>query len=479
MLMGKSRSVGRIRCAVAVSAIALTLLIAGVASAQDATPIPYEPGNDLASLGGSLVSDGSSTVGPLTEAVAEEFGIMLSEEGGSEVQVEVSISGTGGGFERFCAGETDLQNASRAISEEEIALCQQGGVYYFEFEVAFDGIAVVVNPENDFVECLTVEQLNMMWKPEGFATMWNEIDPSFPEEPIVLYGPGTDSGTFDYFTNAINGEGASMTDYSPSEDDNQLVLGVDSNALGYFGLAYYENNADQLKLVAVDSGSGCVSPSAETVADGSYAPLSRPLFVYLNAESLGRPEVQEFARLPGQRITAGQMLDTFSPVETYLEDQPGWRQRLPAKPRTARVKHSLSKELCDRGLVCLLCLRTGPNACSMWLAVRGTAGKCGEWFEENGDGDGKPPAWQPRLEKHGRLRSFAPSARRRKDRRTAVAGMRGRFGDHDRRIIVILLTEALRFFATESVVNFLFSSKWTALFENTSRSASCRSFRQQ
>ena len=306
-----------------------------MASAQDATPIPYEPGNDLASLGGSLVSDGSSTVGPLTEAVAEEFGIMLSEEGGSEVQVEVSISGTGSGFERFCAGETDLQNASRAISEEEIALCQQGGVYYFEFEVAFDGIAVVVNPENDFVECLTVEQLNMMWKPEGFATMWNEIDPSFPEEPIVLYGPGTDSGTFDYFTNAINGEeGASMTDYSPSEDDNQLVLGVagDSNALGYFGLAYYENNADQLKLVAVDSGSGCVSPSAETVADGSYAPLSRPLFVYLNAESLGRPEVQEFARFWPTPLLAADVGYVSSPVETYLEDQPSWRQRLPATP---------------------------------------------------------------------------------------------------------------------------------------------------
>jgi phosphate transport system substrate-binding protein len=308
-----------------VAALLTGLAAIGGVDAQDATPIPYEPGTDLGSLSGSVVSDGSSTVGPLTEAVAEEFGLTVADAGG-DVQVEVSISGTGGGFERFCNGETDLQNASRAIGEDEIALCAENGVDYFEFEVAYDGLAVVVNPENDFVECLTIEQLNMMWKPEGAATMWNEIDPSFPEEPIVLYGPGTDSGTFDFFTDVVNGEeGVSTTDYSPSEDDNQLVLGVagDANALGYFGLAYYENNADQLKLVAIDGGNGCVAPSAETVADGTYAPLSRPLYVYLNAESLARPEVQEFARfyLANASWLAADVGYVSSPIDTYLADQ--------------------------------------------------------------------------------------------------------------------------------------------------------------
>jgi phosphate transport system substrate-binding protein len=311
---------------VAAAAIAFTISASGLAGAQDATPMPYEPGNDLGSLEGSVIADGSSTVGPMTEAVAEEFGIMLGDEGGGDVQVEVSISGTGGGFERFCNGETDLQNASRAIGEDEIAACEENGVSYFEFEVAYDGLAVVVNPANDFVECLTVEQLNMMWKPEDAATMWNEIDPSFPEEPIVLYGPGTDSGTFDYFTSVINGEeGVSTTNYSPSEDDNQLVLGVagDENALGYFGLAYYENNADQLKLVSIDGGNGCVEPSAETVGDGTYAPLSRPLYVYVNAESLTRPEVQEFMRfyLANAALLATDVGYVPSPAQTYLEDQ--------------------------------------------------------------------------------------------------------------------------------------------------------------
>jgi phosphate transport system substrate-binding protein len=325
VLTGKNLTIRRIVGMVAAAAFLVTLSVSGIAGAQDATPIPYEPGAELASLSGTVVSDGSSTVGPMTEAVAEEFGIMIGEVGGN-VQVEVSISGTGGGFERFCAGETDLQNASRAISEDEVGLCTDGGVDYYEFEVAYDGMAVVVNPENDFVECLTVEQLNQMWRPEDTATMWNEVDPSFPEEPIVLYGPGTDSGTFDYFTDVINGEeGVSTTNYSPSEDDNQLVLGVagDENALGYFGLAYYENNADQLKLVAVDDGDGCVTPSAETVGDGTYTPLSRPLYVYVNAESLTRPEIQEFVRfyLANASFLAADVGYVSSPAGTYLEDQ--------------------------------------------------------------------------------------------------------------------------------------------------------------
>jgi phosphate transport system substrate-binding protein len=306
-------------------AVVLSLSLSTAAVAQD-EPAAYEPGTDLGSLGGSIVTDGSSTVGPMTEAVAEEFAIMLSENDGGDMQIEISISGTGGGFERFCNGETDLQNASREIRESEIENCAANGVEYFEFEVAYDGIAVVVNPENDFVECLTVDQLNMIWRPDDRASMWNEIDPSFPEETIVLYGPGTDSGTFDYFTGEINGEeGVSTTDYSPSEDDNQLVIGVsgDRNALGYFGLAYYENNADALKLVGVDSGNGCVSPTPETVGDGSYAPLSRPLYIYVNAASLERPEVQEFMRfyLAEAAVLAADVGYVASPGETYVQDQ--------------------------------------------------------------------------------------------------------------------------------------------------------------
>ncbi|MGE3797834.1 MAG: PstS family phosphate ABC transporter substrate-binding protein [Thermomicrobiales bacterium] len=309
-----------------VLAIAVMIGLAGVATAQDATPLPYTPGNDLATLSGTIVADGSSTVGPMTEAVAEEFAIMLDEEGGGDVQSEISVSGTGGGFERFCAGETDLQNASRAISEEEAALCTESGVEFYEFEIAYDGMAVVVNTSNDFVDCLTVEQLHQMWRPDEPATNWNQIDSSFPDSEIRLYGPGTDSGTFDYFTNVVNGdEGVSTTNYFPSEDDNQLVQGVsgDENALGYFGLAYYENNADSLKLVGVDGGNGCVLPSAETVGDGSYTPLSRPLFIYVNAESLDRTEVQEFVRfyLANASFLAGDVGYVASPAETYLADQ--------------------------------------------------------------------------------------------------------------------------------------------------------------
>lgn len=300
-------------------AMALTVSFGGV-MAQDGV-VPYEPSEGVSDLSGTIVADGSSTVGPITEAVAEEFASVASG-----VQLEVSISGTGGGFERFCNGETDLQNASRSIKDEEAALCAENGVEYYAFEIAYDGIAVVVNPENDFVECLTVDQLKLMWQPEDAATSWNQIDPSFPDEPIALYGPGTASGTFDYFTGEIVGEeGSSTTNYLPSEDDNQLVEGVsgDANALGYFGLAYYEQNADRLKLVGIDGGNGCVEPTAEAVADGTYAPLSRPLFLYVNAASLERPEVQEFLTfyLASAGELAGDVGYVSSPDQIYADDQ--------------------------------------------------------------------------------------------------------------------------------------------------------------
>ena len=300
--------------------LALTVSLGGV-MAQDATPLPYEAPEGAGDLSGTIVADGSSTVGPITEAMAEEFATIASD-----VQLEVSISGTGGGFERFCNGETDLQNASRESKEEEAAACEANGVDYYVFEVAYDGIAIVVNPENDFVDCLTVDQLKLMWQPENPATNWNQIDASFPDQPISLYGPGTSSGTFDYFTAEIVGEeGSSTTNYLPSEDDNQLVEGVagDANALGYFGLAYYEQNADRLKLVAVDSGNGCVEPTRDSVRDLTYSPLSRPLFVYVNAESIQRPEVQEFLKfyIGSARELVADVGYVASPDQVYADDQ--------------------------------------------------------------------------------------------------------------------------------------------------------------
>ncbi|MBD1998633.1 PstS family phosphate ABC transporter substrate-binding protein [Leptolyngbya sp. FACHB-541] len=252
---------------------------------------PAEGGGDLS---GTIAIDGSSTVFPISEAMAEEF--MAANNG---VQVTVGTSGTGGGFEKFCAGETQISNASRIIEADEIAACEAAGIEFIELPVAQDALTVVVNPENDWAECMTIEQLNTMWAPEAQGTVsnWNQVDPSFPDAPLALYGPGTDSGTFDYFTDVVNGEeGASRGDYTSSEDDNVIVQGVvgDPNALGYFGYAYYEENADSLKAVQVDGGEGCVAPSAETVLDGSYAPLSRPLFIYVSTAALEEPHIQEF-----------------------------------------------------------------------------------------------------------------------------------------------------------------------------------------
>ena len=233
--------------------------------------------------GGLITADGSSTVGPFTTKAAEDW----KADGGGDVTV--GISGTGGGFERFCAGETDISNASRAIDEDEVALCEENGVEYVELQVATDALTNVVNVENDWATCLTVEQLNAIWKPGSKVDNWNQIDSSFPDVPLKLYGAGTDSGTFDYFTDAINGEeGASRTDYSATEDDNVTVQGVagDRGALGYFGFSYFEENQDTLKALEVDGGSGCVAPSVASAQDDSYTPLSRPLYMYVKLSSL-------------------------------------------------------------------------------------------------------------------------------------------------------------------------------------------------
>ena len=248
--------------------------------------------SDGASVSGTIRIDGSSTVGPLTEAAAEAF-----QGENTDVRVTVGTSGTGGGFEKFCAGETDISDASREIEDDEIAACRDSGIAYEAFQVANDGISVVVNPENDWAQCLTVEQLKTIWNTGSKVKSWKDVDPSFPDEELTLYGPGTDSGTFDFFTDKINGEeGASRSDYNATEDDNVTVQGVsgDKGGLGYFGLSYLEQNGDKLKGVEVDGGRGCVAPSSETVQDGSYAPLSRPLFIYVKADSLRKAEVEAF-----------------------------------------------------------------------------------------------------------------------------------------------------------------------------------------
>jgi len=259
------------------------------ATAEETTDTGAFPEEDLS---GTVRADGSSTVAPLVSLAAERF---RREEPG--VKVTVGISGTGGGFERFCRGETDLSNASRKIEEDEIAACKKKGIDYLELQIANDGLSVVVNNGNDWAKCLTVEQLKKIWQPGSKIKNWKDADPSFPSQKLTLYGPGTDSGTFDYFTDAIVGEeGASRSDYTASEDDNVIVRGVsgEKGALGYFGLSYLESNEGKLKGVGVDGGDGCVSPSVQTVQDGTYKPLSRPLFTYVKKSSLEKLEVDAF-----------------------------------------------------------------------------------------------------------------------------------------------------------------------------------------
>lgn len=270
-----------------IAAAALALSACGGQSAGGTTG-----GDSTASgLSGAVTADGSSTVGPLTEAAADLF-----REQEPNVNVSVATSGTGGGFKAFCAGETDISNASRPIKDEEAAECEANGIEYTEIVAANDGLSVIINPENDWATDLTVEQLNKIWGPEseGVVTSWADVDPSFPDVPLVLFGAGTDSGTFDYFTAAINGEeGAIRTDYSPSEDDNITIQGVagEEGAIGFLGLSYVEENEGVIVAASVDG----VAPSTETVQDGTYTPLGRPLFIYVKHESYtDLPQVKAF-----------------------------------------------------------------------------------------------------------------------------------------------------------------------------------------
>lgn len=277
--------------------------------------------------------DGSSTVYPITEAVAEEF----QKAKKNAVKVTVGISGTGGGFKKFCRGETDISDASRPILKAEMEACKAAGIEYMELPIAYDAMTVVINPKNSWIKSLTVADLKKMWEPgaQTKITKWNQVNPAWPDQPLKLFGPGADSGTFDYFTEAIVGKAkSSRGDYTASEDDNVLVQGVarDVGALGYFGLAYYEENKDKLKAVPIVPAEGKlgVLPSLKTVEDGSYQPLSRPIFIYVNAKSADKPEVKEF-------------------VEFYLKDGAKLAKEvkyvpLPAKAYEVTAEHFKSKK---------------------------------------------------------------------------------------------------------------------------------------
>jgi phosphate transport system substrate-binding protein len=289
------------------AALALTATFAFAACGGGASPSPTATGTaptdgatdepSMAPLSGTVTIDGSSTVYPITEIVAEEF-----HNANDGVQVPVAFAGTGGGFKKFCAGETDINDASRPIKAEdegEGLACETNGIEWAELLVAIDGLTVVVNPENDFVTCLTVEELSTIYGPDSPEhLLWSDVNSSFPAEEVERYMPGADSGTFDYFTEVINGEVDASTSWAvQSEDDNTLVSGVagDVNAIGYFGYAYYVENTDKLKAVEVDGGDGCVAPTEDTINDNSYAPLSRPLFIYPDVgKAMARPELKAF-----------------------------------------------------------------------------------------------------------------------------------------------------------------------------------------
>ncbi|UJP03854.1 MAG: PstS family phosphate ABC transporter substrate-binding protein [Nitrosomonas sp.] len=249
--------------------------------------------------------DGSSTVFPITEAVAEDF--QIAKRGA--VRVTVGISGTGGGFKKFCRNEIDIVNASRPITQLEMEACKEAGVQYIEMPIAFDALTVVVNPKNTWSKTITVDELKRIWEPgaQGKITNWNQINPEWPDKKIKLYGPGADSGTFEYFTEAVVGKAkSSRGDFTASEDDNVLVQGVASDiyALGFFGFAYYIENSKKISAVAIDNGNGGVLPSAITVENNSYKPLSRPVFIYVSAKSAEKPEVQEFVNFYMQNAAA-------------------------------------------------------------------------------------------------------------------------------------------------------------------------------
>jgi phosphate transport system substrate-binding protein len=300
-------------------AVCATLALGAAACGSDDDDDGGGGGGGGGDLSGTIRIDGSSTVGPFAQAAQEAF---QGENPG--VRITVAQSGTGGGFEKFCAGETDISNASRPIDEEEeVPLCEKEGVEYKEVQVANDGISVATNPDLA-VDCLTTDQLKELWSQGSKLTSLSQIDPTLPDTELSLFGPGTDSGTFEFFTEEINGEeGNTRKDYQPSEDDNVLVQGVagEEGGLGYFGFSYYEQNQDKLNLVGVDSGSGCVKPSQEAIASGEYKPLSRPLFMYPSQEALQRPEVKAFMDYVVENYEAISEASAIVPMSQQQADQ--------------------------------------------------------------------------------------------------------------------------------------------------------------
>ncbi len=303
---------------------AMTLWLTGVAGVLGVSA--------LANAAPVVKIDGSSTVFPITEAVAEEF--QAAKRGA--VNVTVGISGTGGGFKKFCRGEIDIADASRPIVKKEMDACREAGIQYIELPVAYDALTVVINPKNDWVKSLTIADLKKMWEPaaQGTITTWKQVRPEWPDKPLVLFGAGSDSGTFDYFTEAVTGKSkSSRGDYTASEDDSVLVKGIvgEKNALGYFGYAYYAENAEKLKAVPIDGGKGPVMPSQQTVNDGTYQPLSRPIFIYVSAKSLDKPEVKEFVEFYLKQ--AAKLVKEVSYVP------------LPAKAYTLSLEHFKNRKL--------------------------------------------------------------------------------------------------------------------------------------
>jgi phosphate transport system substrate-binding protein len=313
------------------AALAATLVLAGCGSNTTDPGTSSTGKNDSAQLSGSVAIDGSSTVGPIMEAIAEEFG-----KENPDVKPTVGISGTGGGFKKFSAGEIDIADASRPIEEKEVAACKENGIEFVELPIAFDGLSIVVNPQNTALDDISVDELKMIWSPDSKIKSWDQVRAGFPQEPMKLYGPGTDSGTFDYFTKAIVGtEKSSRSDYQASEDDNSLVQGVagDKGSLGYFGYAYYEQNKDKLKLLKVNG----VLPSPETIADGTYQPLSRPLFIYVNKKSLEtKPAVK--AMVEYLLKNGSELITSVGYVPLPADDYKAVQDRL-AKMTTGTVFH--------------------------------------------------------------------------------------------------------------------------------------------
>jgi phosphate transport system substrate-binding protein len=272
--------------------IAIAALLAAPCAAQDATPA-YRPPADIATLSGTIIADGSTNTGPITQTAAEDFSRIAPK-----VRISVDQTGSGGGFARFCRGETSLQNASRPISPAEIDACAANGVDYLQVTVGLDGVTLVVNPLLD-VTCLTLDQAKALWETSSLVDSFSDLDPLLPDWPLSLYGPAPDSGTFQFFVEQVIGkDGDLRDDYQPSQDYNVLVNGIayDAAGTGIIGYAYYDENRDDLRALAIDAGAGCVAPSASTIVNGDYAPLSRPLYVYVNVADLRRPEVREFVR---------------------------------------------------------------------------------------------------------------------------------------------------------------------------------------